>query len=70
MLADLYWTGNGTSVPSQADQNSLHQDSAAAAAATEDEIFRNPVEPVKFANLQQINETTAQWTWLCKSYKN
>lgn len=38
--------------------------------ATNDEIFQMAVEIVKFANLIQKNEPTAQWAWLCKSYKH
>ncbi|KAL2826185.1 fungal-specific transcription factor domain-containing protein [Aspergillus pseudoustus] len=35
-----------------------------------DEIFHIAVEMIKFANFLQSNESTAQWTWLCKSYKH
>lgn len=38
-------------------------------AATNDEIFHMAVEIVKFATLIQNNESTSQWAWLCKSYK-
>ncbi|GLI80393.1 hypothetical protein PoHVEF18_008747 [Penicillium ochrochloron] len=37
--------------------------------ATKDEIFDMAVEIVKFANLIEKNEPTAQWAWVCKSYK-
>ncbi|KAJ6032127.1 C6 transcription factor [Penicillium herquei] len=37
--------------------------------ATNDELFHIAVEIVKFANLIQKNEATAQWSWLCKTYK-
>ncbi|KAJ5711358.1 C6 transcription factor [Penicillium malachiteum] len=36
---------------------------------TNDELFHMAVEIVKFANLIQKNEATAQWAWLCKTYK-
>ncbi|KAL3450331.1 fungal-specific transcription factor domain-containing protein [Aspergillus insuetus] len=35
-----------------------------------DEIFRMAIETLKFANLMQTNGPTAQWAWLCKSYKH
>jgi hypothetical protein len=37
--------------------------------ATKDEIFNMAVEIVKFANLIEKNEPTAQWAWVCKGYK-
>lgn len=37
--------------------------------STNDEIFNMAVEIVKFANLIEKNEPTAQWAWICKSYK-
>lgn len=37
--------------------------------AANDEIFDMAVEIVKFANLIEKNEPTAQWAWVCKSYK-
>lgn len=36
---------------------------------TNDEIFDMAVEIIKFANLIEKNEPTAQWAWLCRSYK-
>ncbi|KAJ5614104.1 C6 transcription factor [Penicillium herquei] len=36
---------------------------------TNDELFHMAVEIVKFASLIQKNEATAQWAWLCKTYK-
>lgn len=40
-----------------------------ALTAVNDEIFDVAVEIVQFARLIQNNEATAQWSWLCKSYK-
>ncbi|RAK95821.1 DUF300-domain-containing protein [Aspergillus ibericus CBS 121593] len=34
-----------------------------------DEAFAVAVEAVEFTILLQTNETTSQWSWLCKSYK-
>lgn len=34
-----------------------------------DDAFEAAVETVKFTILLQTNETTSQWAWLCKSYK-
>ncbi|KAL3461213.1 fungal-specific transcription factor domain-containing protein [Aspergillus heterothallicus] len=53
----------------------VHQPSSSAADKAEtsgssDEIFHMAVEMIKFANLLQSNERTAQWAWLCKSYKH
>ncbi|OJI99824.1 hypothetical protein ASPVEDRAFT_39183 [Aspergillus versicolor CBS 583.65] len=35
-----------------------------------DEIFHMAIETLKFANLLQTNEPTAQWAWLSKTYKH
>lgn len=40
-----------------------------ALTGVNDEIFNVAVEIVQFARLIQDNEATAQWSWLCKSYK-
>ncbi|KAJ5725536.1 C6 transcription factor [Penicillium malachiteum] len=46
-----------------------NQKTKKAPVATNDELFQMAVEIVKFANLIQKNEATAQWAWLCKTYK-
>jgi hypothetical protein len=35
----------------------------------DDRVFEMAVEVLQFAYLLQTNEATAQWSWLCKSYK-
>lgn len=37
---------------------------------TSKEIFHMAIETLKFANLLQSNEPTAQWAWLSKTYKH
>ncbi|KAJ5698009.1 hypothetical protein N7462_000014 [Penicillium macrosclerotiorum] len=46
-----------------------HYRSGEVPIATNDEIFQIAVEIIKFANLVQKNKPTAQWAWLCKSYR-
>ena len=35
----------------------------------DDEAFKMAIEVVKFAHLLHTNESTSQWNWLSKSYK-
>lgn len=49
--------------------STMGEDGPAMSQETDDKAFNMAIEVVKFAHLLHTNESTSQWAWLSKSYK-
>ncbi|OJJ72222.1 hypothetical protein ASPBRDRAFT_30554 [Aspergillus brasiliensis CBS 101740] len=61
-LSKLWLSAHYNKIPSHGSHTTCPQ-------AACDDAFRTAVETIKFTILLHTNESTAQWAWLCKTYK-